>query len=141
MSTWSIATPPDDDSADYPRPSVAVDTAVLTVLDDQLQVLLVPGDGRLGLPGTFVHEGEVLADAVRRSLREKAGVVGIEPFQLQVFDALDRDDRGWVLSVAHWAAVTASRLTGVGASVELVAVERRERSALRPRRDRPAGRR
>ena len=63
--------------SDYPRPSVAVDTAVLTVLDDQLQV----------------------------------------------FDALDRDDRGWVLSVAHWAAVTASRLTGVAASVELVPVE------------------
>jgi 8-oxo-dGTP diphosphatase len=109
--------------SDYPRPSVAVDTAVLTVLDDQLQVLLVPADGRLGLPGTFVHDGEVLADAVRRSLREKAGVLGIEPHQLQVFDALDRDDRGWVLSVAHWAAVTASRLTGVAASVELVPVE------------------
>ena len=40
-----------------------------------------------------------------------------------MFDALDRDDRGWVLSVAHWSAVAASRLAGVGASVELVPVE------------------
>ncbi|WP_156171731.1 NUDIX hydrolase [Demequina rhizosphaerae] len=100
---------------DYPRPSVAVDTAVLTVVDGALCVVLV-ADGRDGangtmrLPGTFLHAGEVLADAVRRSLADKAGVSGLTPVQLHVFDALDRDSRGWVLSVAHLVAVPAPLL-------------------------------
>jgi 8-oxo-dGTP diphosphatase len=38
---------------------------------------------------------------VLRSLREKAGISGRVPRQLQVFDDPERDDRGWVLSVAH----------------------------------------
>jgi len=96
----------------YPRPSVAVDTAVLTVLDGELNVVIVDSGAsdRSRLPGTFLHEGEVLADAVRRSLATKAGVTGLEPVQLHVFDSPGRDDRGWVLSVAHLAAVPASAL-------------------------------
>ncbi|MFW3171357.1 NUDIX hydrolase [Geodermatophilus sp. CPCC 206100] len=98
---------------DYPRPSVAVDTAVLTVPadDPRLAVLLVrrAGEDRQeewALPGSFLHEGESLADAVRRSLRQKAGLTPEgEPRQLHVFDEPHRDDRGWVLSVAHVAAL------------------------------------
>ncbi|MGY1662298.1 NUDIX domain-containing protein [Geodermatophilus sp. SYSU D00705] len=98
---------------DYPRPSVAVDTAVLTVPDDdpRLCVLLVrrAGESRAeewALPGTFLHEGETLAVAVQRSLGEKAGLTpDVAPRQLHVFDEPDRDDRGWVLSVAHVAAL------------------------------------
>lgn len=89
---------------DYPRPSVAVDTALLTVHDGVLKVLLAPHPGSRpawALPGTFVHPGERLADAVLRSLREKAGVRGAAPQQLHVFDEPGRDARGWVLSVAH----------------------------------------
>ena len=102
---------------DYPRPSVAVDTALLTVPagSDTLHVLLVRregshGHGEWALPGTFLHDGERLADAVLRSLRDKAGVEGLCPRQLHVFDAPDRDDRGWVLSVAHLDVVAWSRL-------------------------------
>ncbi|MGY1709099.1 NUDIX domain-containing protein [Geodermatophilus sp. SYSU D00758] len=98
---------------DYPRPSVAVDTAVLTVPDDEarLAVLLVRrADGHHGqewaLPGTFLHEGETLAVAVGRSLRDKAGLrPDVAPRQLHVFDDPTRDDRGWVLSVAHVVAL------------------------------------
>lgn len=112
--------------ADYPHPSVAVDTAVLTVpasgLEPELEpgrlsVLLtltndaaVSGDSEWRLPGTFLHLGETLSDAVLRSLREKAGVEGLQPRQLRVFDAPDRDERGWVLSVAHLVAVPADRI-------------------------------
>ncbi|WP_159803054.1 NUDIX hydrolase [Arthrobacter zhaoguopingii] len=88
----------------YPRPSVAVDTAVLTSSAGRLQVLLVKSPlSRSGwaLPGTFVHQGETLAQAVLRSLRDKAGVSGRTPRQLHVFDDPGRDPRGWVLSVAH----------------------------------------
>jgi len=98
---------------DYPRPSVAVDTALLIPDPDRgLLVLEVKREFMSGwaLPGTFLWAGERLADAVRRSLRTKAGVEGVAPHQLQVFDDPDRDDRGWVLSVAHWAVVEPDRL-------------------------------
>lgn len=99
----------------YPRPSVAVDTAVLTVENGQLCVLLVQPreldqSAAWRLPGTFIHPGETLSDAVVRSLQAKAGVSGLHPEQLHVFDDPDRDDRGWVLSVAHLDVVRAGRI-------------------------------
>ncbi|MCH9642870.1 MAG: NUDIX domain-containing protein [Actinomycetia bacterium] len=99
--------------ADYPRPSVAVDTALLTADPDRgLMVLEVKraNTSGWGLPGTFLHPNERLADAVRRCLLDKAGVSGVSPHQWRVFDQPDRDDRGWVLSVAHWAVVPPERL-------------------------------
>lgn len=103
---------------DYPRPSVAVDTAVLTVPDGAttLHVLLVKragsyDTGAWALPGTFLHAGERLADAVLRALRDKAGVPGTAPTQLHVFDDPERDDRGWVLSVAHLDVVPWARVS------------------------------
>ncbi len=98
---------------DYPRPSVAVDTAVLTLDPKQgLAVLEVrrPAGNGWALPGTFVHEGETLVDAVDRSLRDKANVRGLHPRQLRVFDDPSRDDRGWVLSVAHVQVVRREQL-------------------------------
>ena len=99
---------------DYPRPSVAVDTAVLTLGSErELLVLQVPCPGARGwaLPGTFLRPGEILADAVNRSLVEKAGVDELRPRQLRVFDAIGRDERGWVLSVAHVAVVALDALS------------------------------
>jgi 8-oxo-dGTP diphosphatase len=97
---------------DYPRPSVAVDTALLTVHPSLgLSVVLVAASDGPRLPGAFVHERETLAAAVLRSLADKAGVNGLAPRQLRVFDDPERDDRGWVLSVAHTDVVAASRLS------------------------------
>jgi len=98
---------------EFVRPSVAVDTAVLS-LDPEaglvvLQVRRLTGRG-WALPGTFLHEGETLADAVDRSLRDKANIRGLHPRQLHVFDRPGRDDRGWVLSVAHLQVVRPDRL-------------------------------
>ncbi|OLP01912.1 NUDIX hydrolase [Mycolicibacterium porcinum] len=112
---------------DYPRPSVAVDTAVLTV-DPGLGLAVLQVRRPLGpdwaLPGTFLHKGEVLADAVRRSLADKANVHGLDPRQLRVFDAPDRDNRGWVLSVAHLAVVPPERVATRSTDItRLVSVE------------------
>lgn len=97
--------------SDYPRPSVAVDVAVLTVLDHRLRVVVADHPiGGAALPGTFLHEGEVLADAAARALADKAGLQRVPFTQLHVFDRLDRDERGWVLSVGHSAAVPADRM-------------------------------
>jgi 8-oxo-dGTP diphosphatase len=114
--------------ADYPHPSVAVDTAVLTlaprthpargVPPHRLSVLLVRRPGEAGgtqwaLPGTFLHQGEPLADAVTRSLAQKAGITGGRPAQLTVLDDPGRDPRGWVLSVAHLAVIPYAALEDV----------------------------
>lgn len=112
-----VGPPQPDDLRAFPRPSVAVDIAVLTVgpppagggraePDQTLQVLLLrrptgPSEGAWGLPGSFVHEGERLTDAVLRTLADKCGITGLAPRQLGVFDDPGRDDRGWVMSVAH----------------------------------------
>ena len=91
--------------ADYPHPSVAVDVALLTVVDGALHVALHRRDGHapgeLALPGTFVRIDELLADAALRALRHHLGVTGRSPEQLRVFDDPRRDDRGRVLAVAH----------------------------------------
>jgi len=83
-----------------------------------LSVLLVRrpegvGGPQWALPGTFLHEGERLADAVTRSLADKAGVTGGHPAQLAVFDDPARDERGWVLSVAHLAVIPYAALAAV----------------------------
>lgn len=95
---------------DYPHPSVAVDVALLTVVGTQprgqLSVLLHKPEGgfaagRWCLPGVMIQMGELVSEAALRALRDKGGVTGEAPRQLKVFDALDRDERGRVLSVAH----------------------------------------
>ena len=97
--------------AEYPHPNIAVDTVALTYDENRgLEVLVVGGPDEWALPGTFLHEGEVLADAVQRALQEKAGVHGLKPWQLKVFDALRRDRRGWILSVAHVCVIPVKQL-------------------------------
>ncbi|MGU3435129.1 NUDIX hydrolase [Actinomycetes bacterium M1A6_2h] len=92
------------DLSDFPRPSVAVDVAVLTVRDDTLQVVTVESPFGTALPGTFLHQGERLRDAAARALSTKAGIDGLDFHQVGMFDDPRRDDRGWVLSMAHVAA-------------------------------------
>ncbi|MFL0243498.1 NrtR DNA-binding winged helix domain-containing protein [Mycobacterium sp. SMC-17] len=113
MSRRKYVDPSGKSLEDYPRPSVAVDAAVLTLDPDLglvvLEVLRPDGEHWV-LPGTFLHERETLAAAVERSLVDKANVHGLRPRQLHVFDDPGRDDRGWVLSVAHIAVVQLEQL-------------------------------
>ena len=117
----------------FPRPTVAVDTALLT-LEPKLGLVVVVmarddiDPNTWALPGAFLRKGETLADAVARSLRDKVGVRGIRPTQLHVFDDPDRDPRDWVLSVAHVAVVQPSQLEQLGSgsakAVRLAPVDR-----------------
>lgn len=102
--------------SDYPHPSLAVDVALLTVHEDRLCVVLHQAAegyaaGQWALPGTFVRMDETLSEAALRALRDKARVAGRAPRQLRVFDALDRDERGRVVSVAHVDLVPAATLS------------------------------
>ena len=96
-----------------PKPFlVAVDLVVLTVREEQLQVLLInrgidPFKGRRALPGGFVLEPEDLVEAAERELAEETGIVdlGIHLEQLGTYGHPDRDPRGRVIAVAHLALV------------------------------------
>lgn len=113
-----ITRPSDKKLRELPRPIVAVDTALLTIDPErrQLQVVEMAREdtGKWALPGTFLRKRETLADAVERCLRDKIGVQGVRPQQLSVFDDPDRDDRDWVISVAHVAVVRPDHLEALG---------------------------
>jgi len=107
-------------SRDYPRPIVAVDTALLTTFPKRgLVVVQMWRDdiGKWALPGVFVRQGETLAQAVERCLRDKLGVQNIRPRQLHVLDDPNRDHRDWVISVAHVAVVRPDQLGALGSGV------------------------
>ena len=90
--------------------AVTVDVVVLTIRDDQLQVLLVergvePFRGALALPGGFIHDDEDAEPAARRELAEETalddGRMHLE--QLNAYGAPDRDPRGRIITVAYLA--------------------------------------
>jgi len=105
------------DASVYPRLSVAVDAAAMTVADGVPAVLLVrrtehPHLGRWSLPGGFVGPAEGLDDAARRVLAGKGGMGGEGAFleQLYTFGAPDRDPRTRIVSVAYLALLPHERL-------------------------------
>lgn len=98
------------DPGAFDHPSVAVDVAVLTIVDGQLAAILVrreehPDKGKWALPGGFVRIDESLDAAAERVLREKAGQSGIFLEQLYTFGAPARDPRTRVIAVAYYALV------------------------------------
>ncbi len=112
----------------FPRPSVAVDVALVSIVDGALGVLVVertehPHRGRWQLPGGFVRLEESLDDAATRVLSEKAGVGGVYTEQLYTFGQVDRDPRARVISVAYYALVDAGRLAVAGAVGHVARIE------------------
>ena len=103
------------DPADYERPSLTVDLAVLTVAEGVLRALLVhrtahPFKGCLALPGGFVRMDESLSQAARRVLRDKAGLDHVFTEQLYTFGDPGRDPRMRIVSVAYYALLDASKM-------------------------------
>ena len=74
------------DPAQWPRPSVAVDVALVSVREGQLVVLMrrrgePPHAGRWSLPGGFCRLEESLDEAAGRVLAEKAGLAEVYVFK------------------------------------------------------------
>lgn len=96
-----------------PKVAVAVDLAVLTIRDDELQILVVerainPFRGRLALPGGFIASKEEDLDAAAaRELAEETGLeVGqLHLEQMRTYGAPDRDPRGRVVTVCYLAVM------------------------------------
>jgi ADP-ribose pyrophosphatase YjhB (NUDIX family) len=114
-------------AGDYPRPSMAVDMVVFTVVENpadnyrklpekELRVLLIkrgghPFKGQWALPGGFVMPSETVGGAARRELLEETGVDDGHIEQLYTFSTPGRDPRTWVISTAHLSLIESGRLT------------------------------
>lgn len=106
------------------RPVVTVDVAILTIIDDTLQVLLVkrpetPGEpfaGLWALPGGFIdvdHDPD-LAACAQRKLHEKTGLVAPYLEQVGTWGSDARDPRGWSVTTVYAALMPAERLRAGG---------------------------
>lgn len=119
----------------FPRPAVAVDLAILTVLDargiaPELRVLAQERQNPAGLalPGGFLRERTTVAATADDVLRRKVGIdpqVDLHPRLLQMFDDPDRDNRTWAISVAHLLPLPEVTLTGADGNLIPVSADGR----------------
>ena len=97
--------------ANYPKVAIAVDLVILHWDGSSLSLPLVrrkhePFRDCWALPGGFMEEDETLIGAARRELAEETGLHTDDLLPGPIFDRVDRDSRGRVLSVPHAALVT-----------------------------------
>lgn len=88
----------------YEHPYLTVDGVILRNAGDCLEVLLDRRSDEFGewsLPGGFVPVDKLAEDVLRRKVKEKTSVSITFAEQLRTYDALDRDPRGRVISVAY----------------------------------------
>lgn len=103
---------------DYERPILTVDVVVLTLIKEELHMLMVrrnrePFLGTYTLPGGFVHAQEDVdsEETARRVLRDKASVEVRHIEQLYTFANSTRDKRGWSASISYLAIVNADEVS------------------------------
>lgn len=91
----------------FPRPALTVDAVVFSKEKDTLEVLLIqrknePWKGMWALPGGFLEVDETCEQGAKRELEEETGMKNIDLKQLYVYDAIDRDPRERIITVAHY---------------------------------------
>ena len=123
--TTEATRPPDTESTEARRPTVAVLVVIFTVVDGALQVLLIersaaPAEGQWAIPGGAVLQGESMEQAAVRKLAEETGVTDVFLEQLYTFDDLDPSPQEGSVGVAWFALV------------ESASVRMAQRTAWRP---------
>ena len=91
----------------YPHPAVTADCLVFAHTDEGMKLLLIqrknePGKGKWAFPGGFMDIDETTIDAARRELKEETGLVVGELHRVGIFDAVDRDPRERIITVAYY---------------------------------------
>ena len=98
---------------EFPRPSVATDVCIFTILNKELAVALIerrePPYG-WALPGGFLKPDETLDECATRETMEETGLVTENLFQFGTFSDPNRDPRTWVLSIAYFTLMRADKI-------------------------------
>jgi 8-oxo-dGTP diphosphatase len=99
----------------YPKPAVAVDIVVFSIISDELKILLIkrgqqPFTDMWSLPGGFVRIHEPLENAALRELEEETGIKDVYLEQLYTFGDPKRDPRGRVISVVYFALLDSTKI-------------------------------
>ena len=96
----------------YDTPLMTVDTAIFSIINNQLNVLLVnrneyPAKGQKALPGGFIdiHKDKQLDDAAYRKLEEKTGIKSPYLEQIETIGSPSRDPRGWSTTVLYFSLI------------------------------------
>jgi 8-oxo-dGTP diphosphatase len=99
------------------KPIASVDLVIFALSETGLQMLLMkrgtqPFAGHWALPGGFIHldEDADLDAAARRVLKDKTGIETPYLEQLRSFGGKSRDPRGWSLSIAYVALISADEV-------------------------------
>ena len=101
--------------APHDPPLVAVVVVMFTVVDGDLQALLIhrtaePQRGLWAIPGGVLNPGEALVDAATRKLVDETGVKDVYLEQLYTFNHLDDATPGGSLAVTYFALVDHQRV-------------------------------
>ena len=94
----------------YPHPAVTADCLVFARTEKGMKLLLIqrknePCKGKWAFPGGFMDIDETTIDAARRELKEETGLEVGELFRIGVFDAVDRDPRERIITVAYYTVL------------------------------------
>ena len=102
---------------EYPRPALTTDCVIFGFDGHQLKVLLIkrgiePFKDHWAFPGGFLRMDETLEEGALRELNEETGLKAARIEQLKAFSAVDRDERGRVITVAFYALVKTTEVVG-----------------------------
>ena len=91
----------------YPHPAVTADCLVFARTEEGMKLLLIqrknePCKRKWAFPGGFMDIDETTIDAARRELKEETGLVVGELHRVGFFDAVDRDPRERIITVAYY---------------------------------------
>lgn len=93
---------------------IGVDVVVFTIRDDALHVLLAPAGADWSLPSDLIRHDETVDATARRALANAAGSGEVWLEQLYTFGDVHRAADTRVISVAHYALISADVLTATG---------------------------
>lgn len=100
----------------YQNQGIHVISAIFTVIDNQVKVLLIkrknkPYENMWGLVGGALYNNETLEDGTIREIFEKSGLSNVNLFQFGTYDEIDKTPDMRMVAVCYLGVIDASKAT------------------------------